>query len=235
MPRLMGDSLNDLKAEMLASIQTRAHGAIGRDISILLQAREHYSSRSETAIRESNAVLYRSAIVSMVTNWQTFIEDATAALGLSLLAAARFPYEYDAAVEPSNSHFSSAMNDDGSDSGMSIGDIWRANAAKHLVEQIRRVNSPNTTNIRLLSRAFLGGDVTTSWQSATHSPQQYQQLLDKLIYRRGQLVHVSLGRSEEIDEAEVREASSMLQTLVSKSTLWFRRQYHDVCRPQRPG
>lgn len=225
MTSLHRDSIDQLRAEMLPAIQVKAHGSIGRDISILLQARNRLAPVSERGGAQADGVLYRSAIIAMITNWETFIEDATAALGLSILFAARFPYEtnHQEPIPASQTQEESPLRAD-------RGELWRRNAAKRMIAEIRQFNTPSTKNVRQLSISFLGGDVTENWPRDNSD-----RALDQLIERRGRLVHVSLGPTESIDEAEVREASRLLQSLVSASIQWFQRQYREICRPQRQG
>lgn len=225
MANLARDSIDQLRAEMLPAIQVKANGSIGRDISILLQARDRLSPTSERGSAQASGVLYRAAIIAMVTNWETFIEDATAALGLSILYAARFPYETENQQPASTDQSSKEASVE-----LHRGDLWRRNAAKRLLDEIRRFNTPSTENIRRLSTAFLGGDVTESWPRDNSD-----RALNQLLERRGRLVHVSLGQTESIEEAEVREASRLLMALVSASTRWFTQQYCEICRPQRPA
>lgn len=81
----------------------------------------------------------------------------------------------------------------------------------------RTLNSPNSENVRTLSKQYLGEDLTNRWRWERTTPLLAAKRLDSLIRLRGYLAHrgrEAFKRAAVIQRKQVIEAISLLTHLV---------------------
>ncbi len=153
----------------------------------------------ENSARELE-VLKRGGIILAITAWETYIEN-------------KLNHGFDALIKEATapSDILSAFNtvaEEWLGSKPKPPDLaqWTSTGWKDLVStRFRReldgLNTPNSINIRKLTKRYLGIDVTRYWKWRGVSSERACQSLDSLIRFRGELVH--RGRSIEDNRALV--------------------------------
>jgi hypothetical protein len=91
------------------------------------------------------------------------------------------------------------------------GEGWKEALRTRCLEEIEGLNTPNSKNIRELSKRYVGLDVTTSWKWGSVSASRACARLDQLIRRRGELVHCGKQLFEQGNGAKREEAQSALE------------------------
>ncbi len=140
-------------------------------------------------------IFKKTGIILVVTAWETFVED---------ISESYVNYRIENASSPNDMH--GILNTIAQDWYKSIlerqanrpkppdfikwtGDSWKQLIRDKLREDLNRLNTPNSENIRRLSKKYVGQDVTDSWRWAGMSAQQARERLDELIKLRGGVVH----------------------------------------------
>ncbi len=142
-------------------------------------------------------VLRRAALVFTITAWETFIEE---------IITEQFNRRLDKAQSPTDvlSTFNSIATDTlNSQSNLKkfqppdllawTGDGWKTILKRKFASEITNFHTPNSSNIRHLSKRYLDVDITSYWKWPKTSTRRACYLLDRLIVRRGLSVHNAKG------------------------------------------
>lgn len=135
-----------------------------------------------------NEVLKRAGIILSITAWETYIEDTLTARFKYRIAQCKEPREMQSAFnlvaeEWLNSKPTPPQVAKWASSG------WKQMVSNRFYADIEALNTPNSINIRRLTKRYLGFDLTTRWKWPGVSSQQACQKLDDLIKLRGRLAH----------------------------------------------
>ena len=111
------------------------------------------------------------------------------------------------------------------------GDGWKALFRKRLDNDILALNTPNSQNVRTLSKRYLGADLTTHWRWVGTTPTRATGCLDALIRLRGEVTHrgrEAFERRAVISRKQVVQAISLLKHLESSKNDVGERVYRIV-------
>ena len=196
-----------------------------QDVKTLLRLHDTETERKRGRPPVTIEVLKRSALILTVTAWEAFIEDAIRVTFEQRLAAATSPHD----VEGTFCAVAAGWLNPGANSRPKPADLlrwtgegWKELLNERFAEEIKNLNTPNSENIRGLSKRYIGSDLTASWRwGRVITSSSSCARLDKLIRRRGELVH----RGKELFEKgggakrkEADEALSLVTRLVECSS-----------------
>jgi hypothetical protein len=159
-----------------------------------------------------------------VTAWEAFIEDAIrVAFGYRIIVATS-PHH----VKSTYCHVADGWLNSGAKRRAKpedlihwTGDGWKEVLKEKLAQEIEAFHTPNSENIRKLSKRYIGWDLTTCWKWRHVSSSAFCTRLDKLIHRRGELVHRGkelFDRGGSAGRREANDALALTQRLVKCST-----------------
>ena len=160
------------------------------DVKILLRFHDAETGRGKGRPARELEVFKRAGLILAVTAWETFIEDTIADGFKAKLSAASSP----SAVESTFRSVAQAWLARGDKikpeelSNWAL-DGWRAMLMEKFILEIESLNTPNSRNIRELSKKYLGSDITKNWRWQSVSARVACERLDTLIRLRGRLVH----------------------------------------------
>jgi hypothetical protein len=161
-------------------------------------------------------VLKRAAVILAVTAWESFIEDSVRNYATSAIEKASRPSDV-------QSLFNSVAQSwlEGKPKPTELADWsgagWKVFLGNKLEKDLGAWNSPNSENVRALSKRYLGEDLTTHWHWERTTTTLATRRLDALIRLRGEVVHHGrevFNRTAGIQRKHVVEASSLLNHLV---------------------
>jgi hypothetical protein len=168
-----------------------------RDVALLMRLHDERISGVGRPATDLYA-LKKSAVILCVTAWETYIEDTVLEGFEKRLAKATSTADVDSTFNSVAHAWLQKIRDDGesvqpTDLVAWSGDGWRTLLRDRVDTEVRDLNTPNTRNVRLLTKRYLGVDVTESWCWQRTNAQQAQHRLDDLIELRGRLVHRGRG------------------------------------------
>ena len=133
-------------------------------------------------------VFKRAAVILSVTAWESFIEDAIRAWAVFLLERAESPADVQKWF---NSVAAGWLNDSPKPPALASWTAreWKALLRQKLEKDLRALNTPDSENIRGLSRRYLELDLTVNWSWPRTTSRAACKRLDDLIGLRGELVH----------------------------------------------
>jgi hypothetical protein len=164
-----------------------------RDVALLMRL---HDERIQGVGRPATDLyaLKKSAVILAVTAWETYVEDTVLERFASRLAKATTAADVESTFNSVAHGWLQAFHDDGksvqpTDLVAWSGDGWRTMLQERADVEVRDLNTPNTRNVRHLTKRYLDIDITKSWRWQRTDPGQAQRRLDDLIRLRGQLVH----------------------------------------------
>lgn len=159
-----------------------------QDVDRLIELYDQISRGKLTTAARRSSALKRAAVILSVTTWETYIED---------IIRERFELRLKDQTSPED--FRSALclgaqvwlngNPAPPDILKWTGDAWKETVRWQLSQDLQKLNTPNTQNIRKLTKHYLGDDLTAHWKWRGVSPSSAQQRLDELIKLRGEFAH----------------------------------------------
>lgn len=145
-------------------------------------------------------VLKRTAIIVLVTAWETFIEDVVEGVFEERVKKAKKATEVSRTFN-SVAHFWLEEVRQGRknvpDVASWTGSGWKDMLLQKCKIEIERFNTPNYSNIDELFKKYLDVTAAQAWKLRGYSAKQIQKKLDDLISYRGMLVHLSKGMLKE--------------------------------------
>jgi hypothetical protein len=163
-----------------------------KDVVALLRLHDFKTKRKRGRPPAQFEFSKRSALILTVTAWEAFIEDAIRVTFEKRLEAATSPHD----VKGAFCHVANVwLNPDGKSRPKTedlfrwTGDGWKEVLKERFSDEIKSFNTPSSTKISALSKRYIGSDVTKSWKWGRVSAEVACTRLDKLIERRGELVH----------------------------------------------
>lgn len=186
------------------------------DVAELLRQHDACTNRKVGRPLPRLEVLKRAAVILAVTAWESFIEDSIRNRATSNIESASHPSDV-------RSLFNSVAQGwlEGkpkpTDLANWAGTGWKGLLKNKLEKDLLAWNSPNSENVRALSKRYLGQDRTTHWHWERTTTTLAVRRLDALIRLRGQVVHhgrEAFNRTASIQRKQVVEASSLLNHLV---------------------
>jgi hypothetical protein len=161
-------------------------------------------------------VLKRAAVILAVTAWESYIEGSVRNHATAAIEKASRPSDV-------QSLFNSVAQGwlEGKPKPTELADWsgtgWKGILRKKLEKDLAAWNSPNSENVRALSKRYLGEDLTAHWHWERTTTALAARRLDTLIRLRGKVVHhgrEAFSRTAAIQRKHVVEASSLLNHLV---------------------
>lgn len=160
-------------------------------------------------------VFKRAAIILSVTAWESFIEDTIRASAEEKVRVATSPTDI-------SSTFNSVaqawlqQSPNAPDLAAWVGEGWKSLIKKKLDSDLRKLNTPNSKNVRELSKRYLNIDITAHWSWKRTNASRAAGRLDELIQLRGDLAHrgPELFRRASVRRWQVADALLLLKKLV---------------------
>ncbi len=190
------------------------------DVQALLQHHDAQLDSARGRPPEKLEVFKRSALILTVTAWEAFVEDAIRVALDQRLEKAKSPEDVENTFNAVAEKWLTAKKDRRPKPEHLMD--WTENRWKDVISrqfrgELDRFHSPNSANIRSLSKTYLGFDITKSWTWKRVMARAACSRLDRLIQRRGELVH----NSKDVFEAgggatrsEVVRALALVKSLV---------------------
>lgn len=174
-------------------------------------------------------VLKRSAIILTVTAWETFIESTIRSRFRELIYAAKSPNDVNGAFSHVAQSWLQRQRGNGAPNPAElkdwVGDEWKRTLARQLERDIEGLNTPNSENIRNLTRRYLAIDVTKGWAIGKRDAATVAKELDDLIGLRGNLTHHGrqfMSKRAEVYRESVVSGILLIQVLGKRTetTIW---------------
>ena len=150
--------------------------------------------------------LKRATIIMAVTAWETYIEDFLLARFRDSIAKAVKPQDVASSFNAAAHRWLETHRHKPPELARWAGDSWKDTVRAYVDAEVAAFHTPNSTNIRALSRRLSGTDVTEHWHWRGISTSRAAARLDKLIRRRGELAHQGKRLLEENADVRLREA-----------------------------
>lgn len=168
-----------------------------RDVKILLDFHDSETSRGKGRPARELEVFKRAGVILAITVWETFIEDTLTNQFRAKLDDAESPKD----VESTFNSVAKAWLERDKVKPPELAkwalDGWKSILLEKFTDDIEKLNTPNSANIRSLFKRYLGADITNEWRWQGVSAKAACGRLDALISLRGRLVH----RGRELYEA----------------------------------
>ena len=187
------------------------------DVNRLLKLHDAETKRQRGRPSRQIEVFKRAGVILSITAWESFVED-------TFRTCAR--RKIDAAVSPSEvgNGFNSAAQAwlDQSpkpkppDLVQWTGEGWKALLIKKLDHDLAALNTPNTENVKTISKRYLKLDITASWSWKGTSAATAGNKLNRLIRLRGELTHrgPELFKGASVRRRDVVDLVRLLKRLV---------------------
>jgi hypothetical protein len=195
-----------------------------KDVKTLLRLHDDESGGGRGRPPDAVEVLKRSAVILSVTAWEAFIEDSLAAAFEQRLEKASAPQDMEGtfrAVAAAWLNPGGPSRPQPADLVHWTGDGWKRVLKAKFKEAIENLHSPNSGNIRELSKKYLGWDLTSRWKWGSVTAPTSCTRLDALIERRGELVHRGkevFDRGGGARRKEAEDALGLITRLVACSS-----------------
>jgi hypothetical protein len=186
---------------------------------VLLRLHDEEKARNRDNPPSELEGVIRSAIILSVTAWEAFIEDVLQAAFRHRLSAADTPQRVEGTFRAVAEWWLSQGGKDKpkpADLMRWAGDGWKEVLTNRFNDEIARLNTPDTQNIRELSRKWLGWDLTSCWEWESVSIASACSRLDALIDRRGKLVHRPKDMFDFADKGALRKEAEDAVELVDQ-------------------
>jgi hypothetical protein len=207
-----------IMARVLSLHQVNFSAAI-QDVDTLLSLHDKLGPQRDRPLAALE-VLKRSAIILTVTAWEAFVEDAIRVSFEQRISKATCPKDVNGTFCAIASGWLNSSPKP-LDLPRWTGDGWKEILKERCMEEIKDLNTPNSDNIRRLSKRYLGWDITSSWKWGAVTPSSACRRLDKLIQRRGELVHCGKKFFEKrtgVRRKEAGDALALVKRLVACSS-----------------
>jgi len=177
----------------------------------------HDSERTRPKDSRRVEVFMRAAVILSVTAWETFIEDTIKSAAEKRVSEAATPDDISTtfnSVAHSWIETNPKLNPPLLKSW--VGDGWKALIYERLETEMGALNTPNSENVRRLSKRYLAIDLTSKWLWRATSADAAQKRLDDFIRLRGGLVHRGQRVFEDapVKRKHVVDGVSLLRKLV---------------------
>lgn len=187
------------------------------EVIVLLSAYDAEVKDLQGRSRTELAVFKRAGIILAVTAWESYIEDVLCAAFAGRLREATKPSD----IEATFNMVANAWLDSQSrkprphDLARWAGESWKTLIQEKFDEETRTLNTPNSANIKKLSKRYLGLDLTERWKWKGVSSAKACTRLDKLIQLRGRLVHraAEFFEKDQVSRAEVVRSIELMSRL----------------------
>jgi len=214
----MSRTPDDPRCSLVTITHANFEFAIADVREILRQYDSRTDHRSGRASRQSE-VLKRAAVILSVTAWESFIEDSLRDRASAAINTAARPMDL-------QSLFNSVAHDwlerTPKPPGLAdwTGDGWKTLLRNKLESDILTLNTPNSQHVRVLSKRYLGEDITTRWRWEGTTPAQAARRLDSLMRLRGDVAHhgrEAFKRAAAITRKQAVQAISLVERLVEST------------------
>lgn len=211
---------------------SKARGAFEDNIQDITRLLEYYkaaealtkASTESVALPEGSDVVLRSAVVLLVTYWETYIEDIVSEGVSHLVTHVSDP---DKLPKELKKIIAKELKQDQNDIAVwqLAGDGWRPLISSHLEKfkesRNRNFNTPKSIQTREFVRTALGiDDITKSWKITVDKTDSTSEMcckmLDSIIEVRGKIAH--RGKlSKPINKTSVSTLASIIKQIVGKT------------------
>jgi hypothetical protein len=211
----LGDRQSPLTGIRYVSIPLLNFEFAIEDAERLLKLHDSETQRQRGRPSRQVEVFKRAAIILSITAWESFIEDTIRVCAEKQIRTATSPADvqrtFNSVAEawlqrsPKAPHLAGWA-----------GDGWKSLIREKLDSDLRKLNTPNTKNVRDLSKCYLSTDITAHWSWTRTSAPRAAERLDKLIELRGDLAHrgPELFRSASVRRSQAADAVQLLKKLV---------------------
>lgn len=159
------------------------------DVSLLLRQHDDLTGRKGGRPRRELEVLKRSALILVVTAWESYIEDTLREQFMQRLNAATLPSDLRAAFNATAEKWLNSKNPTPIALAEWTGERWKELVRAQFDQQVEGLNTPGSKQVAKLSRLYLGLDVVEHWVWAGTTSASASKKLDDMIQLRGALVH----------------------------------------------
>jgi hypothetical protein len=159
-----------------------------REIQAIMVLYNKYSKAKGNWV-SSIEVLKRASIILLITAWETIIEDLIILESKRRIESATSPKEVKHAFTQCANKWLLESKPKPPDLLNWAGDNWKKMIIKEMEHELSELNTPNSKNIKALSRHYLGINITDTWKWKGTSSEGVCKKLDKIIELRGNIVH----------------------------------------------
>ncbi len=185
------------------------------DVDLLLKLHDTETKRQRGRPSRQIECFKRAAIILAITAWESFIEDTIRNCAERRITAARSPADVQRTFNSVADGWLKMQRTPPDLAGWA-GEGWKVRLATKLEDDLQALNTPNTENIKTLSKRYLDLDITLrwSWKGAKRLTAAYR--LDQLIRLRGELAHrgPDLFEGASVRREQVEDARRLLRRLV---------------------
>lgn len=166
-------------------------------------------------------VFKRAALILTVTWWESFIEDVIEGVFRERLNAAVKPGDLGrtfTSVAESWLDSRKGQRPKAVELVAWTGEGWKEIIRSRFLDELKNLHTPDSRGVRHLSKRYLGADLTLSWRWPGTDSEGACRRLDRMIRRRGEIVH--RGRdiyksSKSVRKVEVVEALALVKRLMT--------------------
>jgi hypothetical protein len=185
------------------------------DVNRLLRLHDAETKRERGRPSRQVEVFKRAGVILSVTAWESFFEDTIRGCAERHIAAAASPTD---AQKLFNSVAQAWLQGSPKPPELAkwTADGWKDLLRRKLDADLQALNTPNTENLKALSKRYLKTDITAHWFWKRTSAVGAATRLDKLIRLRGELAHrgPELFRGASVHRKQVVDAVVLLKKLV---------------------
>lgn len=190
--------------------------AIG-DVRVLMQFHDQRTGGSRGRPERELEVLKRSALILVVTAWESYVEDTLRDQFQERLESAKSPAAVSSAFNAAADTWLQSAEAKPPRLADWTGRKWKARLVSRLEEEIELLNTPDSARVRRLSKRYLALDVTSAWIWQNTTSESACDRLDALIALRGQLVHRGrelFERRQSVKKSDVLNGRALVNHLV---------------------
>lgn len=185
------------------------------DVSRLLRLHDAETRRERGRPSRQIEVFKRAGVILSVTAWESFFEDTIRGLAERYIETAHSPSEVQTLF---NSVAQAWLQESPKPPELAkwTADGWKAFLRRKLDADLQALNTPNTANLKTLSKRYVRMDITAHWSWQRTSAAAAATRLDKLIRLRGELAHrgPDLFAGASVHRKQVVDAVFLLNKLV---------------------
>jgi RiboL-PSP-HEPN len=185
------------------------------DVNRLLKLHDAETKRERGRPSRQVEVFKRAGVILSVTAWESFFEDTIRGCAERYIQAAVSPTDVQKLF---NSVAQAWLQESPKPPELAkwTADGWKPFLRTKLDADLQALNTPNTENLKALSKRYLEIDITAHWSWKRTSAVDAATRLDKLIRLRGELAHrgPDLFKGASVHRKQVVDAVLLLKNLV---------------------
>ena len=185
------------------------------DVNRLLELHAAETKRERGRPSRHVEVLKRAGLILSVTAWESFFEDTIRGCAERRIAAAASPRDVQKLF---NSVAQAWLQESPKPPELAewTADGWKDLLRRKLDADLQALNTPNTENLKALSKRYLEVDITAHWSWRRTSAMSAAIRLDKLVRLRGEVAHrvPDPFKRESVHRKQVVDTVFLLKRLV---------------------